>query len=62
MKLRLGEFLRSKNHQAQKSELLMKFIVHNITCLVAEIYESDIHIDFRNAMNKVMGCGLSVTK
>jgi transposase len=52
IKMRLGEFLKSKNYEAQKNELLMKFIVHNITCLVQEIYESEVKVDFKDCMNK----------
>ena len=51
IKLRLGEFLKSKNHEAQKNELMMKFIVHNICCLVSEIYQNNIHVDFKNAIS-----------
>jgi transposase len=50
IKTNLGEFLRSKNYDAQRNELLMKFIVHNITCLVQEIFENDIHVDFRESL------------
>jgi len=50
IKMRLGEFLRSKNYDAQRNELMMKFIVHNITCLVQEVFESDVHVDFRESL------------
>ena len=50
IKSRLGEFLRSKRHTSQKNELMMKFICHNICCLVQEIYENDIHINFKNEL------------
>ncbi len=50
IKMRLGEFLKSKNYDAQRNELLLKFIVHNITCLVQEIFESDVHVDFRESL------------
>ncbi|MBI2628840.1 transposase [Candidatus Pacearchaeota archaeon] len=52
IKLRLGEFLKCKNYTSQRNELLMKFICHNITCLVQEIFESDVHVDFRECMKK----------
>lgn len=54
IKMRLGEFLKSKNYEAQKNELMMKFIVHNITCLVSEIFENDIHVDFKKIMEKMI--------
>lgn len=51
VKMRLGEFLKSKNYESQRNELLMKFIVHNITCLVQEIFERDVKVDFKECMN-----------
>jgi hypothetical protein len=47
--MRLGEFLKSKNFQAQRNELLTKFIVHNICCLIQEIFENHIKIDFKES-------------
>ncbi|MBX4196371.1 transposase [Candidatus Pacearchaeota archaeon] len=46
IKTRLGEFLRCRNIQGQKNEVLLKCLVHNICCLVQEIFESGIKIDF----------------
>lgn len=48
IKRRLGEYLLSKNYSAQRNELLMKMISHNICCLIQEIYERQIKIDFRD--------------
>jgi len=48
VKLRLGEFLKCKNYEAQRCELLMKFIVHNITVLIQEIFENDLDVEFRD--------------
>lgn len=48
IKMRLGEFLKCKNHQAQKSEVLLKCLVHNICCLIQHIFESNIKIDFNS--------------
>lgn len=47
VKVRLGEHLRCKNYHAQRNELMMKFIAHNITCLVQEIFERNININFK---------------
>lgn len=52
VKMRLGEFLKSKNYEAQRNELLMKFIVHNITCLVQEIFERQVKVDFKDCMKR----------
>lgn len=51
IKTRLGEFLRSKTHEAQKNELLIKFIVHNLTCIVQEIFENGINVDFKKIIS-----------
>ena len=52
IKMRLGEFLKSKNHESQRSELMMKFLVHNITCLVSEIFENEVHINFKECIKR----------
>lgn len=53
VKMRLGEFLKSKKYETQRNELLMKFICHNICCLIQEIFENNIQIDF-NAYDKLI--------
>lgn len=50
VKLRLGEFLKCKNYISQRNELLMKFICHNICCLVQEIFENNIKVDFKECL------------
>lgn len=54
IKMRLGEFLRCKNEVAQQNELMVKFICHNICCLIAEMFENEAHIDFRKAVEKTI--------
>jgi transposase len=51
VKSRLGEFLKCKNFNAQRNEILMKFICHNICCLIQEKYNRDIMIKFRECNN-----------
>lgn len=46
VKRNLGEYLFSKNYVAQRNELMMKFTCHNITCLIQEMFEHGIKIDF----------------
>lgn len=46
IKTRLGEFLKCRNLQGQKNEVLLKCLVHNICCLVQETFESGIKVDF----------------
>lgn len=50
IKLRFGEFLKCKKFTAQRNELLMKFICHNICCLIEEMYEHGVEIDFKDAL------------
>lgn len=52
IKMRLGEFLKSKNYEAQRNELLIKLIVHNICCLIQEIFENNIHVDFKKSLTE----------
>ncbi len=47
VKMRLGEFLRCKNFESKRNELMVKLIVHNLTCLITQIFNNDIKIDFR---------------
>jgi transposase len=49
IKRRFGEHLLSKNYNAQRNELMMKFICHNIACLIQEIFERKIEVDFRRS-------------
>jgi transposase len=46
VKTKYGEFLKSKNFESQRNEVLIKFLVHNIACLVEQIFENNIDIDF----------------
>lgn len=46
IKLRFGEFLKCKKYTAQRNELMVKFICHNVCCLIEEMYEHNIKIDF----------------
>ncbi len=50
IKIRLGEHLKSRNYVAQRNELLMKFICHNICCLIQEMYEHGIKINFKKSL------------
>lgn len=47
VKRRFGEILLSKNYVAQRNELMMKFICHNIACLIQEVFERKVIIDFK---------------
>ncbi len=40
MKRKFGEIIRSKTPVAQRNELLLKVLCHNIVCVIHEIHES----------------------
>lgn len=50
VKRRLGEHLLSKNFVAQRNELMMKFICHNICCLIQAIYEHKVKVNFHKCV------------
>lgn len=47
LKRKYGEFLKSKNFEAQKNEVLLKCLCHNISQLVEEIYRNNINVNFK---------------
>lgn len=47
VKRKYGEFLRCKNFDAQKNEVLLKCLCHNISQLVEEIYQNGINVKFK---------------
>jgi len=47
VKVRLGEFLKCKNFESQRNELMMKFICHNICCLISQIFDNGVKVDFK---------------
>jgi transposase len=47
VKMRLGEFLKCKNFEAQRNELMMKFVCHNICCLITQKFMNNVKIDFK---------------
>ena len=54
IKLKFGEHLRCKKFVSQSCELLLKFICHNLCCLIAEIFENDVHVDFRKSIEEIL--------
>ena len=54
VKRKFGEFLRCKKFESQRNELLMKLICHNICCLIAQIFQREIHIDFKKSMEEYL--------
>lgn len=47
IKTKFGEFLRCRNNQGQINEVLLKCLVLNITCLIAEIFQNNVDINFK---------------
>lgn len=46
IKRNFGEFLKSKTFEAQKNEVLLKCLCHNINVLIHQINEQNLKIDF----------------
>jgi transposase len=55
IKVRLGELLKCRNLQGQKNEVLLKCLCHNICCVIQEIHESGIKVDFNTCNAKYIG-------
>jgi len=54
IKRNFGEFLKCKNFESQRNEVLLKSLCHNISCLVSEIFERNIEIDFDFEAKKII--------
>jgi len=49
-----GEFLKSKTFEAQRNEVLLKCLCHNIACLVAQIFERNLKINFEDCSKQIV--------
>jgi transposase len=49
-----GEFLKSKTFQAQQNEVLLKCLCHNIACLIAQIFERNLKINFEDDAKNIV--------
>lgn len=56
IKRNFGEFLKMKTFDGQKNEVLLKCICHNISCLVNELFQRKIKIDFDCYADKIITC------
>jgi len=46
IKKKFGDFCRCKGERSLVNEVLCKILAHNITCLIHEIFELKIEVDF----------------
>lgn len=46
IKRKFGDFVRCKNEKRQENEILCKVLTHNLVCLIHELFELKIDIDF----------------
>ena len=46
MKRKFGDIIRAKTPIAQRNELLLKVLCHNIVCIVHEVHESGVNVVF----------------
>ena len=49
-----GEFLKSKTFKAQQNEVLLKCLCHNISCLVAQVFERNLKINFEDCSKNIL--------
>lgn len=54
MKYPISPYIKSKNFQAQKNEVLIKCLCHNLCCLVEQFYFFKIKIDFSECEKKYL--------
>jgi transposase len=53
IKKKFGDFIRCKTDESQNNEILCKLLVHNITCLIHEIFELKIEVNFLKCSKKL---------
>ncbi len=53
IKKKFGDFVRCRNEKSQENEILCKLLVHNITCLIHEIFELKIDVNFLKCSKKI---------
>ena len=53
MKRKFGDFVRCKTEKSQDNEILCKILTHNIVCLIHEIFELNIEVDFNDIAKKL---------
>lgn len=49
-----GEFLKSKTIESQRNEVLLKCLCHNISCLIAQIFEKNLKINFEECSQRIV--------
>jgi hypothetical protein len=56
VKNRFGDHLLTKNLTANVNEIKVKFLCHNLCCLIVEAFESGISLDFEDCVKTVGVC------
>jgi transposase len=54
VKRKFSSYLRSKSFNSKRNELIMLFIVHNITCLIVEVFKNEISVDFAKCLERFL--------
>jgi transposase len=52
IKRKFGDFVRCKSEKSQDNEILCKILAHNIVCLIHEIFELKIEVNFNDIVKK----------
>lgn len=53
IKRKFGDFTRCKNEKRQENEILCKVLAHNLVCLIHEIFELKIEVDFNDVAKRL---------
>ena len=53
IKRKFGDFVRCKNEKSQDNEILCKVLAHNLVCLIHEIFELNIEVDFNDVKKNI---------
>jgi len=53
IKRKFGDFVRCNSEKSQDNEILCKILAHNIVCLIHEIFELNLEVDFNDIAKKL---------
>ncbi|HUW43419.1 MAG TPA: transposase, partial [Bacillota bacterium] len=53
IKKKFGDFVRCKSEKSQDNEILCKVLTHNLVCLIHELFELKIDIDFSDVSRRL---------
>ena len=60
IKRKQGTYLRTKKDTAQVNEIMCKCLVHNICCLIQEMFELGIKVNFKEIVPEEFMCKIKL--